>query len=88
MHPPISNEVSLQPKGLVNLQKKCAYDQRVREVEHGLFISLVLCLSSGCGQAAEVFFRRLASCWQTSGNNLTALLGKSGSPQSFVNSWN
>ena len=38
-----------------------AYEQRIREVEHGSFTPLVLSLSGGCGNAANVCFKRLAS---------------------------
>ena len=38
-----------------------AYEQRVREVEHGSFTPLVMSLTGGCGNAATVFYKRLAS---------------------------
>ena len=38
-----------------------AYEQRVREVEHGSFTPLVMSLSGGCGNAASTCFKRLAS---------------------------
>ena len=38
-----------------------AYEQRVREVEHGSFTPLVMSLSGGCGNAANVCYKRLAS---------------------------
>ena len=41
--------------------KKRAYEQRVREVEHGSFTPLVLSLTGGMGCAATVCYKRLAS---------------------------
>ena len=41
--------------------KKRAYEQRVREVEHGSFTPLVLSLTGGMGCAATVSYKRLAS---------------------------
>ena len=41
--------------------KKRAYDQRVREIEHGTFTPVVLSLTGGMGAAATVCFKRLAS---------------------------
>ena len=38
-----------------------AYEQCVREVEHGSFTPLVMSLSGGCGNAASTCFKRLAS---------------------------
>ena len=38
-----------------------AYEQRVREVEHGSFTPLVMSLTGGCGNAASVAYKRLAS---------------------------
>ena len=38
-----------------------AYEQRVREVEHGSFTPLVMSLSGGCGNAGSVCYKRLAS---------------------------
>ena len=38
-----------------------AYEQRVREVEHGSFTPLVMSLSGGCGNSATIFYKRLAS---------------------------
>ena len=38
-----------------------AYEQRVREVEHGSFTALVISLSGGCGNAASVCYKRLVS---------------------------
>ena len=41
--------------------KKRAYDQRIREIEHGTFTPLVLSLTGGMGTAATVCYKRLAS---------------------------
>ena len=40
--------------------KKRAYGQRVREVEHGVFTPLVLSSTGGMGREATTFFKRLA----------------------------
>ena len=42
-------------------QKKRAYEQRVREIEHGSFTPLVMSLTGGLGNAASVCYKRLAS---------------------------
>ena len=42
-------------------EKKCQYDQRVREVEHATFTPLVLSSTGGMGKAITVFYKRLAS---------------------------
>ena len=41
--------------------KKRAYEQRVREVEHGSFTPLVFSATGGMGDAAKIFYKRLAS---------------------------
>ena len=38
-----------------------AYEQRVREVEHGSFTPLIMSLTGGCGNAANICYKRLAS---------------------------
>ena len=38
-----------------------AYEQRVREVEHGSFTPLDMSLTGGCGNAANICYKRLAS---------------------------
>ena len=38
-----------------------AYEQRVREVEHGTFTPLVMSLSGDCGSATNVCYKRLTS---------------------------
>ena len=42
-------------------EKKRAYDERVREVEHGTFSPLVFSTSGGMGATANVVYKRLAS---------------------------
>ena len=42
--------------------KKCAYEQRIREVEHSSFTPLVLSATSGMANEATTFYKRLASC--------------------------
>ena len=42
-------------------EKRRAYDQRVREIEHGTFTPLVFSATGGMGPAAQVFYRRLAA---------------------------
>ena len=41
--------------------KKRAYEQRIREIEHGSFTPLVLSLTGGMGPTASMCFKRLAS---------------------------
>lgn len=42
-------------------EKKRAYEQRIREVEHGSFTPLVFSATGGMGAAAKICFKRLAS---------------------------
>ena len=42
-------------------EKKTAYDEWVREVEHGTFFPLVFSTSGGMGPIATVVYRRIAS---------------------------
>ena len=42
-------------------EKKRAYEQRVREVEHGSFTPLVMSSTGGLGRASTSFYKRLAS---------------------------
>ncbi len=42
-------------------EKKRAYDQRIREVEHGSFSPLVFSTSGGMGPTANVVYKRIAS---------------------------
>ena len=41
-------------------EKRRAYDQRVREIEHGTFTPLVFSAAGGMGNAATITYRRLA----------------------------
>ena len=41
--------------------KKRAYEQRVREIEHGSFTPLVLSATGGLGNAATICYKKLAS---------------------------
>ena len=43
------------------MEKKRAYKQRVREIEHASFIPLVLSASGGLAKEAKNFYKRLAS---------------------------
>ena len=45
--------------------KKRAYDQRIREVEHGTFAPLVFSCTGGMGRAATATYRRLAALIST-----------------------
>ncbi|KAL5474396.1 hypothetical protein EMCRGX_G026338 [Ephydatia muelleri] len=45
----------------LELDKKRAYEARVREVELGCFTTLVFSTSGGLGPAAKTFYKRLAS---------------------------
>ena len=49
-------------------EKRRAYDQRVREIEHGSFTPLVFSASGGMGPAARVFYKKLASMSATKHN--------------------
>ena len=44
-----------------NSRKKRAYDQRVREIEHGSFSPLVFSTTGGMGPTATIVYKRLAS---------------------------
>ena len=43
------------------LEKKRAYEQRIREIEHGSFSPLVFSAAGGMGTIATVVYKRLAS---------------------------
>ena len=47
------------------LEKKCRYEQWVREVEHACFTPLALSAPGGMGSEATVFYKRLISCLAT-----------------------
>ena len=57
--------------------KKRAYEQRIREVEHGSFTPLVFSATGGMGDAAKIFYKRLVSM----------IAEKSGSPYSTTLVW-
>ena len=42
-------------------EKKRAYEQRIREMEHSSFTPLVLSATGGMGREATCFYKRLAS---------------------------
>ena len=42
-------------------EKKRAYEQRIREVEHSSFTPLVFSVTGGMGQQCSTFYRRLAA---------------------------
>ena len=58
-----SNQRSSLPQCYRNNEntKKRAYDQRIREVEHGTFSPLVFSCTGGMGHAAATTYKRLAS---------------------------
>jgi len=43
------------------LEKRRAYDERIREVEHGSFSPLVFSVAGGMGATAKVVYKRIAS---------------------------
>ena len=49
-------------------EKRRAYDQRVREIEHGCFSPLVFSASGGMGPTAKVVYKKLASMIATKHN--------------------
>ena len=49
-------------------EKRRAYDQRVREIEHGCFSPLVLSASGGMDSTAKVVYKKLASMIATKHN--------------------
>jgi len=42
-------------------EKKCVYEGRIRNVEHGTFTPLVFSVAGGMGPIATTFYKRLAS---------------------------
>ena len=44
------------------IEMKCQYEQRVREIEHSSFTPFVLSATGGMAKEATVFYKRLASC--------------------------
>ena len=49
-------------------EKRRAYDQRVREIDHGCFSPLVFSASGGMGPTAKVVYKKLASMIATKHN--------------------
>ena len=49
-------------------EKRRAYDQRVRDVEHGCFSPFVFSVSGGMGPSATVVYKRLATMISTKFN--------------------
>ena len=43
------------------LEKRRAYDERIREIEHGSFSPLVFSTAGGMGPTAKVVYKRIAS---------------------------
>ena len=62
---PYAKSYRKRPLSITNSQleqpKRQAYDQRIREIEHGTFKPLVFATSGGMSRATTVTFRRLAS---------------------------
>ena len=52
-------------------EKKRAYDQRVREIEHGSFSPLVFSATGGMGTIVSVVYKRLATMIAISMRSLT-----------------
>ena len=65
MLPPTDNPACLLVYRKHESLKKRAYEQRVREVEHSSFTSLVLSATGGLANEATTFYKRLASCLVT-----------------------
>ena len=61
-HAPSNRHTNLQSVYRKHKQiKKCAYEQRIREVEHATFSPLVLFATGGLAREANPFYKRLAS---------------------------
>ena len=70
-HPLSSKSAAFQPSGIgvtrekqpvfSPQEKKRAYDQRIREIEHGSFSPLVFSTTGGMGTTATVVYKRLAA---------------------------
>lgn len=62
-NPLASSNLSANSNSLFRRQereKRRAYDQRVREIEHACFTPLVFSVTGGIGPSADIFYRRLA----------------------------
>ena len=42
-------------------EKKCSYDERIRNIEHGTFTPLVFSVAGSMGPIATTFYKHLAS---------------------------
>ena len=61
-HAPSNSSQSLAATYRKHEKRKCrAYEQRVREIEHGSFTPLIMSATGGVGAAANVCYKRLAS---------------------------
>ena len=61
-HAPSNSSQSLTATYRKHEKRKCrAYEQRVREIEHGSFTPLIMSATGGVGAAAKVCYKRLAS---------------------------
>ena len=61
-HAPFNRQQSLASTYKTHERLKIrAYEQRVREVEHGSFTPPIMSATGGCGKAANVRYKRLAS---------------------------
>ena len=58
---PAANAMRCESAFQNELQKKRAYDQRVREIEHGSFSALVFSTTGGMGTTETTVYKRLAS---------------------------
>ena len=59
--PSNKNQTTFACYGKHEREKKRAYEQRIREVEHSSFTPLVLSAAGGMGREATCFYKRLAS---------------------------
>ena len=77
-HPPSNQRSSLQAcyRNHENTKKR-AYDQRIREVEHGTFCPFVFSCTGGMGRAAVATYKRLAAL----------VAGKRDEPYSQIMAW-
>ena len=57
--------LNLSDLNVAKLEKRRAYEERVREIEHGCFTPLVFSTAGGMGKAATVAYKRLAHLLST-----------------------
>ena len=60
-HPSYRNTSLAQCYRKNELEKRRAYDERIREIEHGSFSPLVFSAAGGMGETAKVVYKRIAS---------------------------